>query len=144
MIVFYDGLCGFCDRTVQFILDRDRTKRQFRFAALQSPLAEEILPRHGKDPKDLNTLYLLKELGKPGEVVLQKSDAAIQIFRALGGGPKFLSYLIALFPRPIRNWGYDRIAKMRYRIFGKLEACRIPSASDRAQFIETLEQAQTA
>jgi len=135
MIVFYDGLCGFCDKTVQYILERDRRQSRFQFAPLQSALAERTLPKHGKDPKDLNTLYLLVNPGEPDEAVYQKSDAAIRIFRALGGGSKLLSYLIAAFPRPLRDWGYDRVAKVRYRLYGKMNACRIPSKEDRAKFI---------
>lgn len=135
MIVFYDGLCGFCDKTVQFILDRDREKNQFRFAPLQSELAAEVLPKHGKDPEDLNSLYLLVDLDQPDERVYEKSDAAYRILRALGKGSKFTSYLVSIWPRPIRNWGYDRFAAIRYRIFGKMDACRIPSKEDRAKFI---------
>ena len=134
MIVFYDGLCGFCDRTVQFILRHDRHDR-FRFAALQSELAKEKLPRHGKNPDDLNTLYLMVDEGTDRERVFQKSDAAIRIGQALGGWTKLWASLLKALPRPIRDWGYDRFAKSRYRIFGKLDACRIPAAEDRAKFI---------
>jgi predicted DCC family thiol-disulfide oxidoreductase YuxK len=131
MIVFYDGLCGFCDRTVQYVLDRDRQRNQFRFAALQGRLAEEVLPKHGKNPKNLDTLYVLTD----DDQVYDKSDAAIRIFRALGKGSKFLSYLISMWPKPIRDWGYERFAAIRYRVFGKMDACRIPSPQDRAKFI---------
>ncbi|MBN9501965.1 MAG: hypothetical protein BGO01_10035 [Armatimonadetes bacterium 55-13] len=136
MILFYDGLCGFCDKTVQFVLERDH-RDQFRFATLQGELAKELLPKHGKNPKDLNTLYLLVDWNGPQEQVLQKSDAARRIFGALGGGAKILSILISLFPHRIRDWGYDRVANIRYRLFGKLDACRIPSPKDRAKFLET-------
>jgi len=138
MIVFYDGLCGFCDKTVQYVLDRDREKNQFQFAPLQSELAEAVLPKHGKNPQDLNSLYLLVDYGQPNEQVFEKSDAAYRILRTLGKGSKFSSYLISIWPRPIRNWGYERFAAIRYRIFGKMEACRIPSKDDRAKFIGDL------
>jgi predicted DCC family thiol-disulfide oxidoreductase YuxK len=134
MIVFYDGLCGFCDRTVQYILQRDRANR-FRFAALQSDLAKEKLPKHGKNPADLNTLYLMVDGGTDRERVLQKSDAALRIGRELGGWTKVWMGIVGVLPRPLRDWGYDRVAKARYRIFGKLDACRIPAAEDRAKFI---------
>jgi len=134
MIVFYDGLCGFCDRTVQFILQHDRNNR-FRYAALQGDLAQEKLPRHGKNPADLNTLYLMVGADTKGERVLQKSDAAVRIGRELGGMFKIWATLVGVLPRPLRDWGYDRVAKARYRIFGKLDACRIPAAEDRAKFI---------
>jgi predicted DCC family thiol-disulfide oxidoreductase YuxK len=133
-ILFYDGLCGFCDRSVQYILKRDK-RNQFRFSPLQGDLAKEALPKHGKNPEDLNTLYLLIDQGLPTERVLQKSDAAIQIGKILGGVSRISAFLTKLFPQPIRDWGYDFIAKIRYRIFGKRDSCRIPSANDRAKFI---------
>src|SRR6478672_10398533 len=103
LLVFYDGLCGFCDHTVQFILERDRGRDRFRFAPLQSELAERLLPKHGKDPKDLNSLYLLADPGLPTEAVYQKSEAARRIAMALGGSRKVLAAFIGLFPRPIRD-----------------------------------------
>jgi predicted DCC family thiol-disulfide oxidoreductase YuxK len=135
LVVFYDGLCGFCDQTVQFILERDRGRDQFRFAPLQSSFAEEILPKHGKDPKNLNSLYLLVDPGLPTETVYQKSEATRRIALALGGSRKMLAALIGLFPLGIRDWGYDRIANIRYRIFGKRDSCRLPSKEDRAKFV---------
>jgi predicted DCC family thiol-disulfide oxidoreductase YuxK len=135
MIVFYDGLCGFCDSTVQYILARDRQRNRFTFAPLQSDLASEVLPKHGKNPKDLNTLYLLIDRGLPTERVLQKSSAAVRIGKSLGGGSAVAAFFVGLLPRPVRDWGYDRFAKVRYKVFGKLEACRIPAKGDRAKFI---------
>jgi len=134
MIVFYDGLCGFCDRTVQFILQRDRHDR-FRFAALQGDLATQTLPRHGKDPSELHTVYLMLGSGTEHEQVLQKSDAAVQIGKVIGGMPGFWMTLVGILPRSIRDWGYDRVARSRYRLFGKLDACRIPAPADRAKFL---------
>ncbi len=134
MIVFYDGLCGFCDRTVQFILKRDR-ENQFQFAPLQSDLASELLPKHGKDPGELHSLYLLLDQGEASERVLEKSDAAIMIGKKLGGVAKLYMSILSFVPRALRNWGYDTFARSRYRMFGKLDACRLPSPEDRAKFI---------
>lgn len=133
MIVFYDGLCGFCDRTVQFILNRDKDDA-FQFAPLQSDFAEEILPKHGKNPKDLNTLYLLVDRGLPTERVLQKSDATIRIGKTLGGGPKFWATLLGVLWRPIRDLGYSCFARIRY-LFGRKDSCPIPTSKDRAKFL---------
>lgn len=136
MIVFYDGLCGFCDHSVQFILDRDRGHGRFRFAPLQGNLAEEILPKHGKNPKDLNSMYLLVNQGLASEQVLEKSTAAIRIGKTLGGFTGFWANIVSIFPRFLRDWGYSLFAKLRYRVFGKREACRIPAKEDRAKFLD--------
>lgn len=134
LIVFYDGLCGFCDRTVRYILDRDANDR-FRFAPLQSDLALKVLPPHGKDPKNLHSLYVLEREGQEGETVLEKSSAAIRIARELGPANRIWATLLGILPRPVRDWFYDRVAKSRYRIFGKLDACRIPAPDQRSKFI---------
>ena len=135
MIVFYDGLCGFCDHTVQYILQKDRGHNRFLFAPLQSDLAEQILPRHGKNPKDLNTLYLLVDRDLPTEHVLQKSSAAVKIGKTLGKASGFGMSIVGVLPRFLRDWGYDLVAKVRYRLFGKRDSCRIPSKEDRAKFL---------
>ena len=135
MIVFYDGLCGFCDHSVQFILDRDRGKERFQFAPLQGNLAEEVLPKHGKNPRDLNSLYLLVDHGLPTERVLDKSSAVIRIGKTLGGFPGFWASALSFIPRLLRDWGYGVVAHVRYRIFGKRDSCRIPAKEDRAKFI---------
>ena len=83
-IILYDGVCGLCNRFNRFVLARDPAGR-FRFAALQSALAGQILARHGRDPRDLDTLYLVLGHGRPGERLLRKSDAALWILRELGG-----------------------------------------------------------
>jgi predicted DCC family thiol-disulfide oxidoreductase YuxK len=134
MIVFYDGLCGFCDRTVQFILNHDK-QDVFRFAPLQSELASTLLRKHGKNAEDLNTLYLLVDQGLPTERVLEKSTATVRIGKTLGGGAKLWASLLGVFPRFLRDLGYSGFAKIRYLVFGKNDSCRIPSPKDRAKFI---------
>ncbi|HEY6931128.1 MAG TPA: DCC1-like thiol-disulfide oxidoreductase family protein [Thermoanaerobaculia bacterium] len=133
-IIFYDGVCGLCNRLNQFVVARD-PNAQFRFAALQSSFARETLGRHGRNPEDLNTLYLLEGFGLPSERLRSKSDAALRVLDRIGGVWK-LSRIIAWLPKSLRDLGYDLVAKTRYRIFGKTDHCRVPSARDRARFIE--------
>ena len=73
-IVLYDGVCGLCNRAVQFLLKRDRHDR-LQFASLQSDLAARVLPRHGMDPKGLDTVYAVLNYGEPNETLLGKGDA---------------------------------------------------------------------
>ena len=128
-ILFFDGMCGLCDRLVQFILRRDRRGR-FRFAALQSELAATTLRRFGKDAGDLDTVYLLTDDGR----LLQKSRAIFCVLRALGL-PWSLVTVFAILPTAITDWFYDRVAHNRYRIWGKRDRCRLPSADERARFL---------
>jgi predicted DCC family thiol-disulfide oxidoreductase YuxK len=139
-IVLYDGVCGLCNRTVQFALKRDRAGI-FRFASLQSGLASRILARHGKDASDLDTVYVVLDydpanLEKGGERLLVRSDAVLYILRRLGGFWGALGSLLRWIPRPIRDWGYGIVARIRYQVFGKYDTCPIPSVETRARFLD--------
>ena len=133
-IVLYDGVCGLCNRLTAFVLPRDRRGR-FRFAALQSPFARDLLARHGRDARDLDTLYVLVTDGPDGERLLRKSRAALHILSQLGG-PWRLSVLLAPWPTRLLDMAYDLVARNRYRIFGKYETCLVPSPEWRDRFLE--------
>src|SRR5216110_982146 len=83
-IVLYDGVCGLCNRAVQFLLKRDRHDR-LQFASLQSDLAARLLSRHGIDHKNLDTVYAVLNYGEPNETLLAKGDAFLFFAKALGG-----------------------------------------------------------
>jgi predicted DCC family thiol-disulfide oxidoreductase YuxK len=133
-VLLYDGVCGLCDRLVQWVLVRDRNDL-FRFAALQSHLAKEVLPRRGKDPRQLDTIYVIADHDTPNERVYQKARAALFVLDQIGG-PWRLTRPLRWLPTFLLDLGYDAIAKTRYRIFGKLDECRIPTPSERRKFID--------
>jgi predicted DCC family thiol-disulfide oxidoreductase YuxK len=133
-IILYDGVCGLCNRLNRFVLARDRPGR-FRFAALQSALAGEILARHDRDPRDLDTLYLVLAHGRPEERLLRKSDAALWILRELGGAWRAAGAL-RVVPRWARDLGYDLVARTRYRLFGRYDSCPLPDPRHRARFLD--------
>jgi predicted DCC family thiol-disulfide oxidoreductase YuxK len=133
-VVLYDGVCGLCNRLNRFILKRDR-RNLFRFAPLQGRFARQVLERHGKDPRDLDTLYLVLDPGRPSERILWKARAVLEILRNLGGVWK-LSAVLRVLPARLLDRLYDLVAKYRYRIFGKLESCPIPAPGEREKFIE--------
>ena len=82
-IIFYDGVCGLCNRLVQFTLKHDADGR-LRFASLQSGFAAAVLQRHGFNSRDLDTLYVVEYNGLPEERISLRSDAAIAVLRQLG------------------------------------------------------------
>jgi predicted DCC family thiol-disulfide oxidoreductase YuxK len=120
-LILYDGVCGLCNRLVQFVLKRD-SRSQFRFASLQSKLAASILRRHGVNPQDLDTMYLVFDYQQPTERLAARSDAAISILRYLGGVWRMVAASLSILPRGLRNRSYNLIARNRYRIFGKYES----------------------
>jgi predicted DCC family thiol-disulfide oxidoreductase YuxK len=132
MILLYDGVCGLCNEWVQVVLDRDVEKR-FTFAPLQGETAARILPRHGKDPKDLDTVYLVLDPDGPNEKVLWKGRAILTIVKNLGWPWKFLA-VFSILPSGLIDFGYDFVARHRYRWFGKHESCPIPTPDQRARF----------
>ena len=133
-IILYDGVCGLCNRFNLFVLRRDRHDR-FRFASLQSEFAKTILSRYGKDPHDLDTLYLVEDHERPAERLKIRSEAVLSILARLGGIWKVSAALKAL-PRLLLDAGYNWIARNRYRIFGKYDACPLPDPKWKEKFVE--------
>jgi predicted DCC family thiol-disulfide oxidoreductase YuxK len=134
-IILYDGVCGLCNRFVQFVLKRDR-KDQFRFAALQSNFGRNVLRRHDLNPDALDTVYLVLDHGQPSELLLSRNDASTAVLEELGGFPGVLAKLLKLLPRRFRDWRYDLVARNRYRLFGRHEFCPPPDPKDRPKFLD--------
>ncbi|MGI8837707.1 MAG: thiol-disulfide oxidoreductase DCC family protein [Pyrinomonadaceae bacterium] len=133
-IIFYDGVCGLCNRLVQFVLKRDK-RDYFRFAALQSDLASTTLQRHGRDPHDLDTVYVVVDHAQPAERLLARSDAILFLLRELGGIWKIVAFG-RILPLAPRNLAYELVAQNRYRVFGKYDSCMLPEPKDRAKFLD--------
>ncbi|MEP6833839.1 MAG: DCC1-like thiol-disulfide oxidoreductase family protein [Gemmatimonas sp.] len=134
-VLLYDGLCGFCDRTIQFIFAHD-TKRTLQFAALQGEFAARAL-HETPALRDVDSLVVVQTgANSSGQRVLVRSDAVIAIADYLGGLPRAGGWLLRLIPRALRDWGYDALAKRRFRLFGRLHACRIPSSEERVRFLD--------
>lgn len=134
-IVLYDGVCGLCNRMVQFLLVRDKRDR-FSFAALQSDFASTVLRRHGIDPKDLDTVQFIQNYNQANERVFGKSDAIARAAIELGGFWKILGVAGLVVPRPIRDCVYRLVARSRYKIFGKSETCLLPGPTYRSKFLD--------
>ena len=128
--LFYDGHCGLCHRSVQFLLRRDPAGRAFRFAPLQGSTFQAAVPSEARaalpDSMVLHTL--------DGRLLL-KSDAWLHILRRLGGAWRVLAAICSVVPRPIRDWYYDLVAATRRRIFGRpKELCPVVPPELRERF----------
>jgi predicted DCC family thiol-disulfide oxidoreductase YuxK len=134
-IILYDGVCGLCNRLNQFVLKRDRNDR-FRFAALQSELAGNVLRRHRVNPQILDTMYLLLNYSQPDERLAARSDAAVLILAELGGIWRALASIVRLLPGWFRDKAYNLIARNRYQLFGKYQTCQIPDDKHRHKFLD--------
>lgn len=119
LVVFFDGECNLCNRSIQFILKRDR-KDRFRFASLQGSTAKSLLADFVQDI-ELNKSIILLENGR----FYLRSDAALRIAKHLDGFWPLL-YGFMIIPTFIRNTLYNYIARNRYKWFGKADHCLIP------------------
>jgi predicted DCC family thiol-disulfide oxidoreductase YuxK len=126
-VILFDGVCNFCNASINFVMDHDATRR-FRFASLQSEYGQRVLREHQRPTNDFDTILLLRD-GK----VFQKSTAALEITRYLRGWSWL--YVFRFVPTPLRDAVYGFVARHRYRLFGRTDACRIPTAEERALFL---------
>jgi predicted DCC family thiol-disulfide oxidoreductase YuxK len=113
-ILFYDGYCGLCRLAVQFVLNHDRSGTAFRFAPLQGTTFQALVPADSRAAIP-DSLAVLSRDGS----LMVRSDACIHVLRRLGGAWRTAGALAAIVPRPLRDALYDRVAGMRYRIFGR-------------------------
>lgn len=131
-LVLYDGTCGFCDASIQWLLDHD-TRRRFHFAPLQGEQAARLRRAHPELPVDLDSV-LLVERSAQGSVVCSRSTAVLSICRQLPAPWSWLA-VFSVLPRVLRDAGYGLVARSRYRIWGRVDACRLPDPATAARFL---------
>ncbi len=127
-VILYDGVCVFCSRWVHFVAARD-VKKRFRFTAIQSGYGTRLAQAFGINPDDPDTNAVIH-----GGEVFFKSDAALAVLSNLPGWGWVRVFRAV--PKPLRDAVYGLVARNRYRIFGKYEACFVPNAEMRERVIE--------
>lgn len=155
-ILLFDGVCNVCNAFVNFIMDHDPLQRYY-FASLQSPLGQKLIQTHNVPPMDSmilmdNAKDIVQELQtinasespdlsnvtfKPvgQDNVYWKSSAAITIIETCGFPYSLIHWAIYL-PAPVRDFGYETFASMRYKLFGQSEACRLMTKTIKKRFLE--------
>ncbi len=127
-VLLFDGVCNLCNGFVQFIIKRDKNAK-FKFASLQSEIGQEYLKQHHLETEVFESFVYLKN-----DKFYQKSTAALTLFKDLGGA-WVLMYVLMIFPRFIRDFFYNLIARNRYKMFGKRESCMLPSPELKNRFL---------
>lgn len=127
-IWLYDGVCVLCSGSVQYALRHERD-HAIRFVAIQSPEGRELARRHGIDP-DAPESFLFVEDGK----AWPKSDGVLALVEHLSGPARLLK-LGRVLPKALRDWLYDRLARNRYRLFGRKDTCGLPDPAQRHRFV---------
>jgi predicted DCC family thiol-disulfide oxidoreductase YuxK len=126
-IVLYDGVCGLCGKTVRWLMKRDRGR--FWYAPLQGETADRLRALHPRIPTELDSVVLVED----GHVYL-RSKVFLHAARHLTR-PWRWAYPFRWFPAFLLDPFYWLVAKLRYRLFGKYDACRLPTADERARFL---------
>ncbi len=127
-IILFDGVCNFCNSTVNFILKHDKDNI-FRFSPQQSEKGREILVQQGRPDTDLNALIFIDE-----NELLEGFDAVIGILKYLRGYSGIFC-LLRFLPRKVTHATYAFVAKNRYRWFGKRAVCRMPEPGEKNKFL---------
>ena len=130
-ILVYDGDCGFCARSVQFVLQHDR-RGIVRFAARDGDAGRALRERHALQAVE-SLLWVDARDGR--EVVYVYSDAVLQTARYLGGVYGVLGTLGGIVPRVLRDPVYNFIARVRKRIMGGAAACHLPGPQELARML---------
>lgn len=127
-IVLFDGVCNFCNGSVNFIIERDK-ENYFKFAPLQSETGQRLLDEHGINKAETDSVILIDN-----EHVYTHSTAALNIAQKLDGAWS-LFYAFIIIPKPVRDFFYKLFAKYRYKLFGKQDACMMPTPEIRQRFL---------
>ena len=132
-VLLYDGTCGFCASSVQWVLRRD-ARGTLRFAPLQGETARPILARHS-ELAGVDSVVWVEDSGGAGERVLTRSSAAIAVGWYLGGWWGMLATVAVGIPQSLRDWGYDLIARHRHQLTRNGPECLVPTAAERGRFL---------
>ena len=128
-VILFDGVCNLCNDSVNWIIDHDK-KNLFKFSALQSEYGKGIVAKYNLTGNYMDTAIFLDE-----ENIFLRSDAVLRILKHFGGIYS-LAYLFIIVPAFIRNFVYQVVSENRYRWFGKMDTCRIPTPELKARFLE--------
>ncbi|WP_213876407.1 thiol-disulfide oxidoreductase DCC family protein [Pseudomonas sp. dw_358] len=127
-VVLFDGVCKLCNGWASFLIRHDPA-HAIRLASVQSPEGQALLQWAGLPQDEFDTIAVIDA----GQLYV-RSNAFLQVMRHLPAPWPWLAVLRAV-PRPLRDWGYDRIALNRYRWFGRYDACQLPNADHGRRFI---------
>lgn len=126
-LVLFDGECNFCNGAVNFIIRND-ARKVFQFAPMQSDIGGELRKRFGIGD-EVDSIILID-----GDKAYTHSTAALRITRRMGSiWP--LAYGLVVIPAVVRDVLYGLFAKYRYRLFGRRDACMLPTPDIRERFL---------
>ena len=133
-LVLFDGVCGFCSRLVEFIVEHDR-RAVFNFASLQGAVGRTTVERFGGDPDELSSFHVLANYRTSKPQMFSRGSAALFVARELGW-PWKVAVVARVLPAAVLDRVYNVIARNRYRVLGRRDECLIPRPEFRDRFVE--------
>ena len=133
-VLLYDGACGVCAWSVQFVLQREPAHRRgaLRFAPLQGAFGTD-LRAHYPELAGVDSVVWFDPADRLSPVRV-RSDAALRTLRHLGGGWALMETLGRCVPRLIRDAMYNAIATRRMSLAAP--RCLLPTPDQRQRFLE--------
>lgn len=132
-LLFFDGECAFCDRWVNRVRKADAQGRM-RFGTKQGRTFQRLAQAH-PELANVESVVLLKRRGDGGEDYLVRSAAIRELIQGLPEF-RFFDLVLRVSPAPLADVGYRIFSKLRTRVFGRLDQCRVPSADERDLFVD--------
>ncbi len=127
-IILFDGVCNFCNSSVNFIIERD-SNNYFKFAPLQTDIAQKLLEKYNINKADTDSVILIED-----DKAYTHSTAGLKIARKMDGIWSIF-YILIIVPKFIRDFCYKTFAKYRYKLFGKKDVCMMPTPEIRERFL---------
>jgi len=138
LLVIFDGHCGLCNHAVRWFLVRDKSDH-LRFVASESPIAASLLARNGirisGSTTNPDTILVVRHAGRSTECVLTRSNGVLAMLSELPRPWSAFAKFLGWIPRPVRDFGYVVIARIRYGVWGRFENCPLPAPSERTRFL---------
>jgi len=126
-LLVYDGECGFCARSVQFILKHEE-RHDLRFVPRDSEFGKELRRRFHLEAVE-SMLWI------DGDKAFVESDATLNAAKYVGGVWAILARIGLLIPTSLRNFCYRIIARNRKRISARMNVCLVPTAEQKLRFL---------
>lgn len=126
--MLYDGTCGLCASSVRWILRHERHP-SIRFAPLQGETAAALRARYPAIPTTIDTVVYVD-----GARAHLRSKAFLHLASHLRAPWRWM-HAVRWLPGVVLDLGYRVIAAIRYRVWGRVDACGLPAPEQRARFL---------
>lgn len=133
-VLLYDGTCGFCARSLQFVLRHESSRQTLRFARLEGPLGTRLRNQHAELAGIDSLIWYEPKTASTPERLLWRSRGALRVARYLGGFWGLLGSLGMVVPRVVMDAGYDWVARHRRQLAA--DACLVPTPDQRRRFLD--------